>query len=398
MAYEVSNLLIPDWRNVDIGEGLFTYTFIFQISSEDQLPPGDYCELISRYARVISKVHSVASIWIQVDSPGLWFPLEIRRGLQKSAVPVAVTRSNSNLILADFNIRPYVSGHRLPPPPSAPDWENPVSENELTCLRVLARITHGLTTEVASLAGFGVRTARDELNSLRQKQLVYHAFPNEGEKNIEQKNNQRIYRPQNAATHQYLSSNGGHPKIQGYSNTYPFWGLKKQGLKIALRSWGVPVGFRFTSRLEAAHGEANRHRVTARLWPASLKKDLNGFAEIWSGWTEVNLSGLRLTPDALAWGTVDDRETLFWLEVESGHLSADNVLAKVMKRFRLATQYTRERSMNLVFGVLAMPWVHNAVRMAFMDMEPHVAVILGDWKAFGELPAIEWGRVRSLKP
>ncbi len=203
---------------------------------------------------------------------------------------------------------------------------------------------------------------------LAKKNLVYHVFPDS-----------RKSDPQNL-----------------YSTIYPYWGLKRSGLMTALRSWGVPAGFRFTSRLEAAHGEADRHRITARLWPASLKRDLGEAGEIWAGWTEVTLPDMRLTPDALAWGRLDDRETLFWLEVESGHLSMENVLEKITRCFRAATRYVAERKIFLVFGVLAMPWVQNAVKMAFMDMGSNVAVIIGDWKEFGKPPIIQWGRVRRM--
>jgi hypothetical protein len=367
MAYKVERLLVPSWRNVDIGLGLFTYTFIFRVSSKDNLPPADYCDLISKFARIISKNHSTACIWVQVEAPGLWFPLEIRRGLRKSRVPIAVTRTNSRLILADFNVKPWTSGVPLPPPPFEPDWAMPVSENELTCLRVLARLKYGLTSEIASLAGFSRRTCLDSLNALK-KDYVYHVFPSE------RTNPERVY-----------------------SSKYSYWGLKKLGLIAALRSWGVPPGVRFSSRLEPTHGEESRHRVTARLWRASLQKDLGASGEIWSGWSEVNLPDMRLTPDALAWGKLDDRETLFWLEVESGHLSTDNVLAKISKRFRGATKYARDREVNLVFGVLAMPWVQNAIKLAFLDMEPNVAVIVGDWKEFGKLPVIQWGMVRTME-
>ncbi len=111
----------------------------------------------------------------------------------------------------------------------------------------------------------------------------------------------------------------------------------------------------------------------------------------------MSLHGIRLTPDALAWGVKDGYETLFWLEVESGHLSTENVLAKISKRFRAATLYARERRVHLVFGVLAMPWVQNAIKMAFMDMDFNTAAVVGDWKDFGKLPVIQWGRVRMPK-
>ena len=395
MAYQVGRLLVPDWRNVEVGAGLFTYTFIFRISSQDRLPPGAYCDLISRYARLISKVHSLASIWVQVDSPALWYPFEIRRGLDRSPMPCAVTRGGSRLTLADFNFRPGVSQHGLPAPPFAPDPQSPVGEDELACLRVLARVTQGLTSEVASLSGLGLRRARDALDSLRRRNLVDHAFPRSAAANSARSRGPGAPAVPSPATGKNLPLHRGGSGVPPYSDVYPYWGLKKRGLTIALRSWGVPAGFQFTARLAADHGEARRHRVTARLWPAWLKKDLGLNGEIWAGWTEVNLADIRSSPDALAWGRVDERETLFWLEVESGHRSTEKTLEKITKSFRASSWYARERELNLVFAVLAIPWVQKVLRTAFMNIEPHVAVIVGDWRTFGELPVIQWGRVTT---
>ncbi len=64
MVYQVDRLLVPEWRNVEVGVGLFTYTFIFPISSHDNLPPDDYCDLIWKFASSISRVNSVASLWV----------------------------------------------------------------------------------------------------------------------------------------------------------------------------------------------------------------------------------------------------------------------------------------------------------------------------------------------
>ena len=374
MAYKIERFLVPGFRNVDIGLGLYTYTFIFRISSHEKLPPSDYCDVIHKFVPVMLGNHSIGSIWVQVDAPGLWYPIEIRRGLSISKAPVAVTRVNSNLnpklSLADFNFKPYTSGHKLPPPVYEADWVSPVSENELACLRVLGRLNQGLTSEIASLAGSSIRTTHDVLSSLAKNKFVDHVFP------AEQKDSESLY-----------------------SERYPFWRLRQLGLRTALRSWGVPPGIRFSSRLEETHGygEISRHKINARQWLALLRENLGGVAEIWEGWTEVRLTDMRQTPDALAWGKFDNRETLFWLEVESGHMSGEEMLNKIDRRFRGAVRYANERDICLVFGVLAYPWVQNAIKMAFMDMPASVAVIMGNWTEFGKLPIPKWGQVRSLE-
>ena len=138
---------------------------------------------------------------------------------------------------------------------------------------------------------------------------------------------------------------------------YPYWILKRSGLRVALRSWGVAPGVRFSSRLEEQHGEGEviRHKIASRLWLASLKESYKELAEVWAGWTEVSIPEMRLTPDALAWGKMEGRETLFWCEVESGHLSTQETAAKLLRRLRIASRYANQMEMKLVFGVLTVP-------------------------------------------
>ena len=371
MAYRVEKLLIPDWRNVDVG-GKYVHAFIFPISSKDLLPPSDYCDVIERCAPAIIRNHSTASIWVQVDSPGLWYPLEVRRALSHlKNIAVAVTRSGSDLRISDFsNCMPYLSNSRISPPPFAKNWVSPVKENPLACLRVLARLGQGLTKEIASLADFCIRTTQDALNSLEERKLISHVYP---------------------------SREGDAEEL--YSETYPYWILKRSGLQLALRSWGVAPGVRFSSRLEEQHGEGEvtRHKISSRLWLASLKKSYKELAEVWAGWTEVNIPEMRLTPDALAWGKMEGRETLFWCEVESGHLSTQETAAKLLRRLKIASRYANQMEVKLVFGVLTVPRVQNALKMVFIDLDSNVAVIVGDWTEFGRLPPIRWGQVRSLE-
>ena len=367
MAYSVEKLVIPDWKNVNVGGGKYTHTFIFPISSSDLLPPGDYCDVIEKCAPAIVRNHSTASIWVQVNSPGLWYPLEVRSALSHvKNIAVAVTRSGSDLRISDFsNCLPYLSNSRISPPPFAKNWVSPVDKNPLACLRVLARLGQGLTKEIASLADFCIRTTQDALNSLEERKLISHVYP------AQEREAKKLY-----------------------SKKYPYWILKRSGLRVALRSWGVSPGVRFSSRLEEQHGEGEviRHKIASRLWLASLKESYKELAEVWAGWTEVNIPEMRLTPDALAWGKMEGRETLFWCEVESGHVSTVETAAKLLRRLRIASWYANQMEMKLVFGVLTMQWVREFIYTAFLDIDPNAAVILADWKdGFGKLPSIRWG-------
>jgi hypothetical protein len=89
------------------------------------------------------------------------------------------------------------------------------------------------------------------------------------------------------------------------------------------------------------------------------------------------------------------RETLFWLEVESGKASREMLRRKTVHRFEGALHYARRFSLSLVFALLAPPWVCQAVVGGFVGLPGDVAVVLADWKAFGVLPVPKWGVVRA---
>jgi len=50
----------------------------------------------------------------------------------------------------------------------------------------------------------------------------------------------------------------------------------------------------------------------------------------------------------------------------------------------------------LVYAQLSTHWVHEAAGWACVSLPDEVAVVLGDWKGFGELPIVEWGRVTGI--
>jgi len=376
MAYRAGDIILPSWRNVDVGNGRYVATFILPISSQDLLPPSDYCDMLEKTAFAISKAHSTAAIWVQVDSPGLWYALEVRRGAARIArVPIAVTKKGNDLRLADFsNFRPYIGDSRLPPPASEMGWTPHVDDNALAWLRVLSRLQRAMTSEIASLAGFSITTARDALKDLATRDYIHHVDPKR-ESDVRKE--------------------GGGREL--YSDEYAYWVIRRNGTVEALRSWNVSPGLRFSSRVEADHGkgESNRHKKTSRLWLASLKKSVGALEEIWTGWTEVKLPNMLQVPDALAWGRKDSRETLYWLEVDSSHLTYQETGKRISRRLRGASIYASGREVNLVFAVLTeAEGARNALEMSLMDVEPHVGVIIADWENdFGQLPVSRLGLV-----
>ena len=87
-------------------------------------------------------------------------------------------------------------------------------------------------------------------------------------------------------------------------------------------------------------------------------------------------------------------ETLFWLEVESGHQSTSKIIQKINRRLNQAAAYSKSMRVHLVFVLLSMPWVQKAAGPALVGIQNHVAVVTGDWNNFGHLPMAEWGKLR----
>ena len=353
MAARVGSLVFAEWRSLPLGSG-WSDTFIFPLSAGAGLPPVDYAGPLRRMALQVSRMRPGAALWIPVDSPGgRWYTEEVRQALRGLPLAVAVTRiSGSPPSLRDFSFCPGLFPTPQSPPPAAPDQRvSDLSLQEIQALRVLARLETAYTAEVASLAGVSLPTARQALCGLQSRQLI---------------------------------------KREG-QETFPIWRVRRGGVTLALRSWGFPPGVAFPARRERS-AATGRHRRTARLWTAWLRKAWPQ-AQIWTGWSEVGLG--RLRPDALAWGELSDREALFWLEVESGNASRDTLKRKTAHRFEQALFYARRFSLSLVFALLAPPWVRQAVVETFVQLPGEAAVVLADWKAFGALPVPQWGSVRA---
>jgi hypothetical protein len=49
-----------------------------------------------------------------------------------------------------------------------------------------------------------------------------------------------------------------------------------------------------------------------------------------------------------------------------------------------------------VYAQLSTNWVHQAARWACVRLPNEVAVVLENWKSFGELPILEWDRTTAM--
>lgn len=353
MAVRVGSLVFSEWRSFSLGNG-WSDTFVFPLSTQAGLPPGDYAHPLRRMAGQLARLRPGASLWVQVEAPGgCWYADEVRQALRGLPLAMAVTTgSGSSPQLRDFSFCPGLFRAPSPSPPAASGTGiGELSVQELQALRVLARLETAYTAEVASLSMLSLPTARQALRGLQGRRLVER----EGQQ------------------------------------AYPIWKVRRGGLSLALRSWGLPPGVAFPTRRERS-APGGRHRRTARLWPAWLRRSWPQ-AEVWTGWSEVALG--RLRPDALAWGELSGREALFWLEVESGNASRETLRHKTIRRFEQAHLYARRFSVSLIFALLAPPWVRQAVVGGFVRLPEDVAVVLADWKAFGALPVPKWGFGRT---
>jgi len=349
MVVRAGSLFFAGWRSFQLGNG-WSDTFVFPLSARAGLPPADYAGPLRRMAYQLAKLRPGASLWVPVEAPGgRWYAGEARQVLRGLPLAVAVTRDlGSPPRLQDFTFCPGLFHNPTPSPPIAPEWGvSDLSIQEIQALRVMARLEKAYTAEVASLAGVSLPTARQALRGIQERRLVER----EGQE------------------------------------AFPIWNVRRVGLSLALRSWGLPPGVACPARRERS-AAGDRHRRTARLWPAWLQRAWPQ-AEVWAGWSEVSLG--RLRPDALAWGDLAGREALFWLEVESGHTSRETLRRKTTRRFEGALLYARRFSLSLVFALLAPPWVRQAVVGSFVGLPGDAAVVLADWKAFGALPVPRWG-------
>ncbi len=357
MGARIGKVVFSDWKSLPFSGG-WTDTFIFRMSALACLPPFAYASLIRRMAAPVRKLRKSASIWVQVVAPGKWYEAEIRRSLRGLQLPVAVT-SAEHLEWTDFSYRPWLGVTPCPPPPFVEEAPPSVSDEALLCLQALGRMVKGNGHEVAAMAGLSVSAVQSLLTDLERRRLIVL------------KTSKKILR--------------GRSK-PAQIDLFPSWHLTRRGLSVALRSWGVPPNLSFSSRLERnLYQIGGEHRHIARIWPAWLQSAWPQ-VEIFTGWSEVRIPGLSVVPDALAWGKIYGGDTLFWLEVGEEHKTRQEIVADMSRRLMQAITLSERTGVRLVFGLLGPRWVREEARWACRQLPPSVAVMMGDWARFGELP------------
>jgi hypothetical protein len=360
MGARIGKVVFSDWKTIPF-DGGWTDTFIFRMSALACLPPFAHASLIRRMAAPVRKLRKSASIWVQVDAPGKWYEAEVRRSLRGLQLPVAVT-GNEELEWTDFSYRPWLGVTPCPPPPFEEEAPPSVSADALLCLQALGRMVKGNEHEVAALAGLSISAVQTLLPCLEQQRLVVF------------KTSKKILRCKSRPAQIDL---------------FPSWHLSRLGLSVALRSWGVPPNLPFPSRLERnLYQIGSEHRHIARIWPAWLQSAWPQ-AEIWTGWSEVRISGLSVVPDALAWGKIQGSETLFWLEVGEEHKSREQIRADIRRRLDQATTLSERTGVRLIFVLLSSRWVREEVRWAAQRLPQKVTTVMGSWSQFGELPQFD---------
>jgi len=352
VAYRVAKAVLPEWRALAWAGG-WTDTFIVPVSPKDGLPPTDQALMLRGLARYLAINRPGASLWIRLeDCPGTWFAQVLREGLDGLPLPVAVIQGQVWLELQHFHPRPWLTlMPELAPEQVAAPVHPDLNRLERAALRVLARVQTATTREVAGLVYRSPNIARDALKGLEKKNLVHLKHTKHGWR----------------------------------------WSIRRSGLSLALRSWHMPSTGMCTFHRERRAPAGRRHMSASRTWAAWLKHAWPG-AEVWGGWSELSLPG-RMYPDGLAWGRLDGAETLFWLEVESGHLSIALLQAKIQTAMQRAAAYAGRYRLQLVFCLLAQPWSCRVAAPVFTQVPDHVAVVLQDWKRFGRLPRWDWGAV-----
>ena len=368
MPYRVGQVVFGNWESLEIAPGRFADVFVFPLSYRAGLMPSDYSQAIRNIVPTVNRLRRKHSaLWIKLESPEApWFFRELRRSLRGIEIPIAITIGDRQPELNDFSYQPYTEAvrQRLAPPWVDPVPRQGVTDEALACLRVLTRLDSAFKAEIASLTALSEEKVEAGLRVLEEKNLVGHVTP-----------------------------------APDSGRTYPYWEIRRAGKSLALRSWGVPQGFVFTRYRAANSSPEGEHRRKSRLWPAWLRRSWGGGAEIYAGWTEAKIMGTKVRPDGLCWGKYDGLETLFWLEVESGHSSRTDIQDKLYSRMRAATYYSAEMKVNLVFCVLGMPWVRQAASLAFAGLlRPWTAVIIADWQQFGVLPLPRWGMAQTQFP
>ena len=326
--------------------------FRHSLFATDGLPPYTQARIIDLISNQLIKARLDPCLWVTVEAPGTWYIGEIQR-LVKRRIPTVILPEGQSPT-SNWDFEPHAFLHH----PKQPEFlrmgrrfdihDSRLKESTLRVLRILARLKTAHTPEITSLAGFSETYVRNLLKQLQAENLIEW---------------KRI-------------------------GKYDGWGIRNNGLRLAHRSWNVPKGVHFAPYRGEYRYAGERHRRIARMWRAWLEKAYSNI-EIWDCWTEVPVRyGI---PDALAWGTNGGRETLFWLEVDSGHSSTRTMEANYNRRLQLAYSHAEEWGIPIVFCIMGPPWVVDAFRWCIPPIPHTVAVIGHDWRDFGSLPMYQFG-------
>lgn len=365
MTVSSCGVTFSDWVSLPM-EGRYSDTFILRIDSHACLPPFVYVPLLKRIAAKVMPKRSCASLWIQVEAPGQWFAIAIHNALKGLRMPFIVTQRGEVPAYEKFSLPPVLSYSPMKRPLDVNQKLPLLTPDELRCVQALGRMIKGDVDEISSLGGLSTTVVTRVLSSLQEKKMVEYKM---GVRAVRTKTS--LAQPDPA----------------------PLWHLKRTGSSAALRGWGVPRGIPFTDRNEKNLAQIGfSHRHTARMFPAWLKFALP-LAEIWAGWSEVQIPGTRVVPDGLAWGRLDGHEVLLWLEVGDDHKSRKDIRTTTRKRLKAALEYCEGTGMWLIYVQLSPPWVHGVAADAFANLPAWAVVVLGSYRKPQDLPTVEWGKV-----
>jgi len=340
--------------------------FRYPVNSRDGLPPSARAEAILGVMKQLKKYRRFPSLWVTVDGPGKWYINELRHVLSDCSQPIAISAAGQELSISSF----YKLPGTYPVKPSAPEFPTSVFDEfslprkeraKLQVLRALARMSIAGTKEIASTSGYSHTYMRKLLPELVQEGYVlYH------EKGMKEK------------------------RIKS-----PVWQIKRTGIQYAQQSWNIPDNLSFKGiRVEQKYA-GQKHRKIARMWWAWLKEAYGSDYEIWQAWPEPSIGNAH--PDALAWGSYQGIETLAWLEVESGKKSGERIVKDIMHRYDQAFTIAEMHDLQMIFVVLAQPWVLRSLQRGILFYIPrNITLIFENWRNFGYLSPPDFGDLVSM--
>jgi len=368
--YRVENMIFDGWRSVPVSGG-YTDTFEIYVDALGALPPYDYAAALEAIGRRLSSFRPRSSLWIRViNNKGKWYISSLKRGMRTPSISYAITPiEDREFDPLKFSIWPVADKLPAPLPPTfeknAPYWK--WERLYRFCIQCMARLEVAYTREVASAMLVSSKTAFQALS--------------------------------------YLASQGYVEKVERKDDEgYNYWKITRKGLTAALRLWRIPAGQHFDNRAErqnppATHesGRSTKHNRVKRLFGTLLSFSVMGRkAEIYASWSEVALPVGALC-DALAWGTYDGEETLFWLEVLSNHMSLDLLTRNIQKKANNASQYAMISGIPIIFIVTGAPWTIKAIGGGlFTNVPNYMAVVAVPWDKVDALPEAIFGQFSFL--